>query len=60
MLKKIFLILSLVFGLVALVLGATGGTWTALLAGLSSCFTLILYAAEVEDTIKYGGVPNFW
>jgi len=60
MLKKIFLILSLVFGLVTLVLGATGGTWTALLAGLSACFLLILYAGEVEETIKYEGIPNFW
>ena len=60
MLKKIFLILSLISGLVALVLGATGGTWTALLAGLSACFLLILYAGEVEETIKYEGIPNFW
>ena len=60
MLKKIFLIMALIAGIATLILGATGGTWTALLTGLASCFLLILYAAEVEESIKYGGVPNFW
>lgn len=57
---RVYLVIAVVMALTSIITALLGSTAGAVAIGVVALFIGMLYIAEVEDTIRYDGMMQFW
>lgn len=57
---RVYLVIAVVMAITSIITALLGSTAGAVAIGVVALFIGMLYIAEVEDTIRYDGMMQFW